>query len=178
MMRTSAAFLLRGAVPAAFDGDGNGYGDGYGDGNGYGYGYGNGDGNGYGDGYGDGCGYGYGYGSKDYWLSCLKYFVAKWPEDRRARFDFLQKSGATVAYWRSDKSGRAVNGGSNDPVSPGTVEEIKGPLQIYTAQALHATVLPPKWKGERWWIVALIGEVQWEDDKCAALKREIIGECL
>ena len=43
-----------------------------------------------------------------------------------------------------------------------------------------AWVPPSAWFGgdERWWIVALFGEVQWSADKCAALKREVIGECL
>jgi hypothetical protein len=35
---------------------------------------------------------------------------------------------------------------------------------------------PDEWKGERLWVVALYGEVQFEGDKCAALKREILGE--
>ena len=35
---------------------------------------------------------------------------------------------------------------------------------------------PDSWKGERLWVVALYGEMQWREDKCAALKREIIGE--
>jgi hypothetical protein len=39
-------------------------------------------------------------------------------------------------------------------------------------------LIPPKWKGERWWIVALIGEVVGGDEKYGALEREIIGECL
>lgn len=43
---------------------------------------------------------------------------------------------------------------------------------------LHATLIPPKWRGERWWIVALIGDVLEGDDKLGALKREVVGECL
>ena len=63
-------------------------------------------------------------------------------------------------------------------MSVGTVEKVSGPLQICTPRALHGTVLPPKWKGDRLWVVALIGEVQndSEGDKYAALEREIIGE--
>jgi hypothetical protein len=90
----------------------------------------------------------------------------------------LQEAGATIAFWRSDEDGRACNGGTNPPVAPGTVEEIAGPLKICSRKALHATFVPPKWKGERWWIVALHGEVQEDDDKVGALKREVIGECL
>jgi hypothetical protein len=43
---------------------------------------------------------------------------------------------------------------------------------------LHATMIPPKWKGERCWIVALHGEVVGNDEKFGCLKREIIGEAL
>jgi hypothetical protein len=188
-MEVAEAKLVLGEVPDAFlsgDGDGDGYGYGYGDGDGdgygYGYGYGYGDGYGYGygdgDGDGDGYGYGYGYGSKQYWLSTIPYFAQKWPETFRARLRALEEEGATIAFWRSDKEGRASNGGKNDPVTPGTVETIAGPLRICTKNALHATFIPPKWKGERWWIVALIGEIQTDEDKVGALKREVIGECL
>lgn len=51
-------------------------------------------------------------------------------------------------------------------------------LGIVGAGTLHATLIPPKWKGERWWVVALIGEVVGDDEKYGALEREIIGECL
>lgn len=43
---------------------------------------------------------------------------------------------------------------------------------------LHATLLPHAWQGERWWVVALIGEVREDNNKMWALKREIIGEVL
>ena len=186
--------------PLAASRDGYGYGSGYGDGDGYGsgsgYGYGSGSGDGYGSGSGDGDGYGsgsgdgdgygsgsgdgdgYGDGSKEYWLACLKYFAAKWPQNQQARLEELCLSGATIAYWRSDKNGCACNGGNNQPVKAGTVETVAGPLKICTKNGLHATVIPPKHKGERWWIVALIGKVEWDDDKCAALQREIIGEAI
>ena len=42
----------------------------------------------------------------------------------------------------------------------------------------HATLIPPKWKGERVWLVALIGEIAGDDEKYWALEREILGECL
>jgi hypothetical protein len=177
--------LLRGAVPADLNsgsgsGSGYGYGDGDGSGYGYGYGYGYGDGDGYGDGYGygDGDGSGYGYGSKEYWLACVDHFAAKWPQNAQARLDALRRSGATIGFWKSDAAGRACNGGKSEPVAPGKVETIPGPLKICSEHALHATFIPPKWKGDRWWIVALIGEVQIEEDKAGALTREIIGECL
>jgi hypothetical protein len=38
--------------------------------------------------------------------------------------------------------------------------------------------LPTKWNGERWWIVALTGEVVGDEEKYGALSREILGEAL
>ncbi len=79
--------------------------------------------------------------------------------------------------WKSDKDGMATNGGrSTEAARPGLIEEIAGPLEICTARGLHATMRPENYSGERVWVVALFGEVQWHGDKCAALKREIIGE--
>lgn len=43
---------------------------------------------------------------------------------------------------------------------------------------IYWPTVPPKWKGERLWVVALIGEVQEDGDKLGALCREIIGECV
>jgi hypothetical protein len=162
-------------------GSGSGDGSGYGDGYGYGYGYGSGYGDGYGYGYGSGSGYGYGDGdgSKEYWMSTIPYFAQKWASAQSGRLQELQQAGATIAFWRSDKDGRACNGGrSAEPVQAGKVEMIKGPLRICTSQALHATFVPPKWKGERVWIVALTGEIKTQEDKVGALTREIIGEAL
>lgn len=80
-------------------------------------------------------------------------------------------------YWRSSADGKACNGGkSRAAACPGLVEEIKGPLEVCTKRALHATVKPDKWKGDRLWIVALFGEVDRNEDKLGALKREIIME--
>ena len=166
---------------------GYGYGDGYGDGDGYGYGYGygygDGDGYGYGDGYGDGYGYGYGYGdgdaSKAYWASTIGWFASKWPEPQRERLRELQDAGAKIGFWRSDAGGAPANGGGPMTATPGLVQEEPGPLRAECGRGqLHATLFPPKWRGERWWIVALIGEVRESDDKMWALKREIIGECI
>jgi hypothetical protein len=58
------------------------------------------------------------------------------------------------------------------------VHTAPGPLNLCNAGTLHATLLPPKWKGERWWVVAMIGEVVGDEEKYGALKREIIGEAL
>ena len=127
------------------------------------------DGSGYGD--------GYGYGSGSYWASCIKYFSEKWSEAQKARLSALEKMGAKIAYWRSDKSGKPCNGGKGAPVKPGDVQTVQGPLVMCGAGALHATLLPPQWRGERWWIVALTGEVVGDEEKYGALSREIIGEC-
>jgi hypothetical protein len=158
--------------------DGSGYGDGYGDGSGYGsgYGYGSGSGDGYGDGSGSGSGSGSGDGS--YWLATIQYFAGKWTDLQRSRLAALKAAGAKIAFWRSSNDGTPANGGKSNPVAPGLVQEEKGPLRDECGRGqLHATLIPPKWEGERWWIVALIGEVRGDDEKYWALKREIIGEC-
>jgi len=179
-------------VPVDGDGDGDGSGcgdgEGYGSGSGYGYGYGDGygsgssygdgDGSGSGSGGGYGSGSGGGYGSKEYWAATIDAFAAKWIEPLKKRLSELRAEGHQIAFWRSGKDRRACNGGSNSPVEAGTIETIAGPLEICTQRALHATTIPPKWKGDRVWIVALKGKIQWSGDKCGALCREIIGECL
>ena len=58
----------------------------------------------------------------------------------------------------------------------GLVEEVAGPLQLCTRHALHATLEPTKWQGERLWVVALWGEVRSDGDKMGALKREFLAE--
>jgi hypothetical protein len=166
------------------DGDGDGCGDGYGDGSGsgsgYGYGYGCGDGygdgsgSGYGYGYGSGYGYGYGYGYGDkdeenaatYWAA-----LTEVPSAQRAR-----DAGAVLALWKSRADGRPANGGSLPPVKVGDIHETRGPLMLCEAGTLHATFKPHKWRGERWWVVALYGEIAVADDKVGALKREILAE--
>ncbi len=148
--------ILSGVVPDFGSGDGSGYG--------------------YGSGYGDG--YGYGYGDGSYWLACLQQFVQKLPDAARKRAISLQKDGVKLAYWRSTKDGRPANGGSAPAAGPGTVHKEPGPLNLCHAGTLHATLIPPKWQGERWWIVALHGEVVGDDEKFGCLHREILGECL
>jgi hypothetical protein len=102
----------------------------------------------------------------------------KWPEAQRKRLAQHQAAGATIAYWRSDSRGKPANGGSGVIAEPGAVHKERGPLNLCSPGTLHATLLPPKWQGERWWIVALIGEVVGDEEKYGALEREIIGECL
>jgi hypothetical protein len=162
-------------------GDG-GYGDGgycycYGDG-GYGYGgycycYGYG---GYGYSSGDGYGYGYGDGYGYYWLNTLRYFCARWSDAQRARMAELEKLGAKICFWRSKQDATGIHGGKIEPAAVGLVQTVKGPLELCTNRALHATLIPPKWPGDRLWVVALIGEVVGDDEKYGALTREIIGE--
>lgn len=166
-----AVALLRGEVPSWISsGSGDGYGSGYGDG--------------YGDGSGSGSGDGYGYGSSDgygeYWSLTISGFATKWPEAQRARLTALREAGAKIAFWRSNPKGLPSNGGkaSLAPAAPGVVHTENGPLKLCAKGTLHATLIPTKWQGERWWIVALIGEVQGDDEKYGALQREIIGECL
>jgi hypothetical protein len=185
---------LRGSKPAwTNDGDGYGYGYGYGYGDGYGYGYGYGYGDGYGDGYGhgygygdgdghgygDGYGYGYGDGSKAYWLATIPYFAAKWNAAQQEKLRAAQDAGLQLAFWRSDKNGQPANrGGPIEAAAPGVVHTTSGPLNLCNPGTLHATLLPPKWQGERCWIVALHGEVVGDEEKYGCLKREILGEAL
>src|ERR1035437_10611700 len=166
-------------------GSGSGYGDGYGSGSGYGDGSGCGAGSGdgygsgygYGDGSGDGYGYGDGYGS--YWLSCIAHFASKWSSAERKRLADAKKAKAKIAIWRSDKNGQPSNsGGKIEAAAPGVIHTAPGPLNLCNKGTLHATLIPPKWKGERWWVVALHGEVIGDDEKFGCLKREIIGECI
>jgi hypothetical protein len=172
--------ILRGALDSSGSGSGSGSGEGYGDGYGDGSGYGSGDG--YGNGYDDGSGYGDGYGdggNGSYWAATIAHFSSKWTESQRARLDALAASGAKLAFWLSDEKGNACNGGKKmTPAAPGVVHTSGGPLKLCSKGTLHATLMPLKWEGSRWWIVALIGDVIGNDEKYGALKREIIGEAL
>jgi hypothetical protein len=89
----------------------------------------------------------------------------------------LREQGAVLAFWRSAKDGTPANGGSGPARCVGMIEEMKGPLHPCKPGALHATLNPAKWKGERLWIVALYPPVvHVDEDKCASLKREILAE--
>ena len=150
-------------------------------GSGSGSGYGSGDGSGDGSGSGSGSGYGYGDGSGygSYWLSCIEYFAAKWSEAQRKRLLAAKKAKAKIAFWRSDKEGQPSNNGGNiEAAAPGIIHTAPGPINLCNKGTLHATLIPPKWKGERWWVVALHGEVVGDDEKYGCLKREIIGEAI
>jgi hypothetical protein len=166
--------LIFGKLPE-WNGNGSGYGSGYGDGSGYGYGSGSGYGYGSGSGYGDGDGD----GSGEYWTSTIQYFAKKWEPWQRLRLVDRIEAGATIAFWRSDQKGLPANGGKElQPAAAGIIHTAPGPLNLCCYGTLHATLLPPKWKGDRVWIVALTGEVIGDDEKYGALSREIIGEAL
>src|SRR5436190_408796 len=162
----TGAKVVFGALPhwlASANGDGSGYGDGFGSG------YGSGDGSG--SGYGSGHGYGSGY-----WLAI---FDTKFLSHPRVQELLKAEPEVSFAYWRSNKRGFPSNGGSSDEAArPGLVQEIAGPLKICTPRALHGTLDPEKWKGDRLWLVALIGECQHSEDKRGALRREIIEEVI
>ena len=152
--------LIWGDLPQwteTFSGSGYGYGDGDG------YGYGSGDGYGYGDGY---------------WKMVAQSAIAKLPASVALRLEKLSSEGGTLAFWKSTKDGQPANGGNGEAVYPGLIQKTSGPLQLCQPGTLHATLKPEKWKGERLWIVALIGQTVWAEDKIGALEREIIGEVI
>ena len=152
-------------------GYGSGYGDGYGDGSGYGYGYGSGDGSGDGYGSGSGDGYGSGYGDGSGYGSGSKTSVIL------RMVESLVDHPGYLALWKSDRNGQSCNGGRKDfTASVGLVQEIDGPLQLCGSRALHATLKPEAWQGERMWLVALHGEVIVDGNKVGALKREFLAE--
>ena len=140
--------VIAGTLPADFGGSGSGYGDG--------------DGYGSGDGYGDGSGDGY--GSTQYSAKILSPWINTRP-------------GARVAFWRASPTGSPANGGRDQKARAiGDVETVYGPLEICSVRALHGTLAPWKWAGERLFVVALYGEVVEQEDKLGALKREILAE--
>jgi len=165
--------VIYGKIP-----DGSGSGSGYGSG----YGYGSGDGSGYGYGSGDGSGSGYGYGdgdgSKEYRVAVIDTFASLWPEPQRDRLANLRNQGATIAFWKSNRHAKPCNGGTDFTAFTGLVQEVQGPLALHGPHALHATLNPHQWKGERLWIVALLGKVVEAEHKLGALKREILGEAI
>ena len=135
----------------------------------YGYGYGNGYGNGYG--YGNGNGYGYGDGKSD--SQNNKNYFDLIIESHRARCDIPS---VKIVFWRSKKDGTPSNGGSKTVAKVGLTEEVKGPLKLCSQNALHGTLNPEKWQGEKWWVVALHEPVGEEEHKYGSLKRTIIAD--
>ncbi len=112
-------------------------------------------------------------------LDPLKTGCAHWTKAQHAALKRAQKAKATIAYWCSDAHGRPANGGVGlERARPGLRQKIEGTLVLCGSGALHATMSPHKWKGVRVWVVALLGEVQTQDDKHGALRRTFIGEVL
>jgi hypothetical protein len=137
----------------------SGYGSGSGSGSGYGYGY--------GDGYGDGDGYGYGSGSGDF-IEYLAALLDPWRKEHDQ---------AVLAFWRSNRDGTPANGGIGSARFAGMVEEIPGKeLRLCCAAALHATVDPKQWQGDRWWVVALYPPLLVDDNKLGACRRKIVQD--
>ena len=127
----------------------------------------------------NGNGNGYGDGDGPYWQSTLRYFLEKSPATAQERAAALVSAGALLAFWRSRDDGTPANGGQCKPATPGVVHREAGPLRNECGHGqLHATLIPTKWQGKRWWIVALIGERRGDDEKYWALEREVIAECL
>lgn len=135
-------------------GDGYGVGVGYGAGDGFGCGY--------------GCGVGYSY---DKFFE--QFLESTIPKETYLKF---KKIGAKIAIWKTNKDATPSNGGSGGVRKAGDVEEVEGPLEICTERALHATLEPQIWKGERMFAVALYPPVVGNGEKYASLKREIIME--
>ena len=131
---------------------------------GYGFGYGDGSSYGYGSSYGSGSGYGFGdgYGSEKYYQYILGQYKA--PKN------------TTLAFWWSDEQGKPCNGGSGQPVKAGDTQEVKGPLELCSHRALHATQEFHKWKGDRLWVVAMHHPIESDGEKLGSLKRTIIAE--
>ena len=88
----------------------------------------------------------------------------------------IRRGASTVAFWRSKSDGTPSNGENSSTAEVGQLQEVPGPLRLCSSHALHATMSPEKWDGDRLWIVALWGKVVYEDDKMGALKREILEE--
>jgi hypothetical protein len=88
-----------------------------------------------------------------------------------------QQPGLTVAFWRSNEDGTPANGGTHDTKGVvGKTEEVAGPLTICSSRALHGTMNPCKWKGARWWVVALHPPVLTSEDKVGSLKRTFLAD--
>ena len=120
-----------------------------------------GSGSGSGSGCGSGSGYGYGYLRQEYLSAVLMRYG---------------NSDGMLVFWRSTKDGHPANGGDALAVEVGTIQEIAGPLKLCSRQALHGTLHPWKWKGDRWWVVKLHNPVEKDDDKMGSLKRTIIAD--
>jgi hypothetical protein len=134
-------------------------------------GYGDGDGDGDGDGSGSGYGYGSGYGDGDgdgFQLLAEQY------KDH----PLVKDKSVVIAFWRSDAQGQSANGGHHrmEPARVGLTHEVKGPLRLCSPNALHASLTPQQWEGDRWWVVALHEPVKSDGTKVGSLKRTFLEE--
>ena len=134
-------------------------------GDGYGSGYGSGDGDGSGSGYGSGSGSGSGSGYQLF-------------ADSYRTHPLIKDKSVVIAFWRSTEDGQSANGGRNrlEPAAPGVTHEVAGPLRLCSSRALHGSLRPDQWQGERWWVVALHEPVERDGNKVGSLKRTIIEE--
>src|SRR5262245_13411102 len=82
-----------------------------------------------------------------------------------------------VGYWCANAQGRSAYGhGGTLTAEPGAVQTVAGPLRICCEGGLHATREPHRWPGFRVFVVALLGPRLKGENKCAASRREIVGE--
>ena len=108
-----------------------------------------------------------------------------WTAKQRNHLRRMQKASAVFAYYLTDSHGRPSNHKFNNildarkwTVKPGIIQRVDGPLVACSENALHATLEPHKWVGNRVWVVAFLGEVKYLNNKIAGLHREIIGEVM
>jgi hypothetical protein len=102
-----------------------------------------------------------------------------WTPKQRNHLRRLMRNGATIAYVCTDRHGRPANGGPRTrewQVRSGLVQKVKGPLSLCGPNALHGTMLPHRWSGERVWVAGFLGVVESSEDKIGSLHREIVGE--
>jgi len=59
------------------------------------------------------------------------------------------------AFYKSQKDGHPANGGKGTIAEVGAIHEVKGPLQICTDRALHATLSLNDWDGDALWLVKM-----------------------
>ena len=89
-----------------------------------------------------------------------------WTPRQRNHLRRLMKAGAVIAFCNTDRHGRPANGGPRTrewEVRAGLVQQIRGPLKIYTAAGLHGTYEPHKWAGSRVWVAGWLGEIRTDD---------------
>ena len=102
-----------------------------------------------------------------------------WTPRQRNHLRRLIRQGATIAYVCTDRHGRPSNGGPCThawQVRPGLVQTVQGPLELCGPRALHGTIEPHRWAGDRVWVAGFVGEILRSNDKVGALRREIVGE--